>query len=445
MLEFFESSGRPFRPLPLTENRRDEMYTNYQGYGEWDFRNEDTKEFTHCFHIYPAMMIPQVARGLIKLYGKKGDVLFDPYCGSGTSLVEGRLAGMNVFGTDLNPTARLIARAKAITYNLEELKLDISAFTNNLQEELQSVNSLEQFDEPENVTFERLQDWFPTKSIAEVSHCIHKASDIKNSDNENFILIALSECLRLISFQRNGEFKLYRIKSEQRESHYVDLYKLLIKRLERNLEGVEKYLQIVQSDTKNVGVFDFNTVITNGLEIVEKRPNIVVTSPPYGDSGTTVAYAQFSWLTNVWLGLDKQAPGALDRSLMGGRREGVEEFGFKPMDDALSKVLEQDEKRAKEVMHFYREYRDSMVNVASIVESGGYVCYVVGNRTVKGTQLPTDQFTAWVFENAGFEYVATYLRDIPNKRMPSKNSPTNKAGKKVSTMHKEYLVVLKKK
>ena len=421
------------------------MYTNYQGYGEWDFRNEDTKQFTHCFHIYPAMMIPQVARGLIKLYGKKGDVLFDPYCGSGTSLVEGRLAGMNVFGTDLNPTARLIARAKAITYNLEELKCDISAFTSNLEEELQSVNSLEQFDEPENVTFERLQDWFPTKSIAEVSHCINKASELKNSDNKIFILIALSECLRLVSFQRNGEFKLYRIRPEERDSHYVGLYKLLIERLERNLEGVEKYLKVVQNDTKNVRVFDFNTVITNGLEFVEKRPNMVVTSPPYGDSGTTVAYAQFSWLTNVWLGLDNQAPGALDRSMMGGLREEVEEFGFKPMDDALSQVLDQDEKRAKEVMHFYREYRDSMINVASLVESGGHVCYVVGNRTVKGTQLPTDQFTAWVFENAGFEYVATYLRDIPNKRMPSKNSPSNEVGKKVKTMHKEYLVVLKKK
>lgn len=421
------------------------MYTNYQGYGEWDFRNENTKEFTHCFHIYPAMMIPQVARGLIKLYGKKGDVLFDPYCGSGTSLVEGRLAGMNVFGTDLNPTARLIARAKAITYNLKELKLDISTFTSNLQKELQSVNSLDQFDEPENVTFERLQDWFPTKSIAEVSHCINKASDIKNSDNENFILIALSECLRLVSFQRNGEFKLYRIKSEQRDSHYVDLYKLLIKRLERNIEGIEKYLDAIDETTKEAGVFDFNTVTTNGEEFMLQKPNIVVTSPPYGDSGTTVAYAQFSWLTNVWLGLDKQPPGALDRSLMGGRKEGVETFGFKPMDDALSEILAEDEKRAKEVMHFYREYRDSMKNVASIVESGGHVCYVVGNRTVKGTQLPTDQFTAWVFENAGFEYVATYLRDIPNKRMPSKNSPTNKAGKKVSTMHKEYLVVLRKK
>ena len=40
------------------------------------------------------------------------------------------------------------------------------------------------------------------------------------------------------------------------------------------------------------------------------------------------------------------------------------------MDDALSQVQEKDEKRAKEVMHFYREYRDSMINVASIVESG---------------------------------------------------------------------------
>ena len=111
------------------------MYTNYEGYGTWDFRGEDTKEFTHCFHIYPAMMIPQVARGLIRLFGTSGDMLFDPYCGSGTSLVEGRLAGMDVSGTDLNPTARLIARAKSIDYDVEELK-EISTFRFGLEAEL---------------------------------------------------------------------------------------------------------------------------------------------------------------------------------------------------------------------------------------------------------------------------------------------------------------------
>ena len=69
---------------------------------------------------------------------------------------------------------------------------------------------------------------------------------------------------------------------------------------------------------------------------------------------------------------------------------------------------------------------------------------MVGNRTVKGIQLPTDQFTAWAFNNAGFEHQSTYIREIPNKRMPSKNSPSNKKGIKSSTMSNEYIVICKK-
>ena len=421
------------------------MYTEYDGYGNWDFRGEDTKDFTHCFHIYPAMMIPQIARNLIKLYGKEGDLLFDPYCGSGTSLVEGRLAGMDVSGTDLNPTARIIARAKSINYDLGNLKKDMAELNIDLLEELTQATDVNSYPEPEHVTFERLKDWFPEKSIAEVSHCLQKIRKIEDEDNRLFHLIALSECLRLISFQRNGEFKLYRIEMEKRDEHYVELYPLLQKRLQRNYAGLEEFQNSLKTKDGHVSVHGFNTVTENGEHLLVRKPDIVVTSPPYGDSGTTVAYAQFSWLTNVWLGLDGQAAGALDRSLMGGRKTTVEPLGCKPMDEAILSISKIHEKRATEVMHFYSEYFESIRNVASIVNEGGYACYVVGNRTVKGIQLPTDQFTAWAFEQCEFEYVKTYLRDIPNKRMPSKNSPSNKAGKKVSTMHKEYLVVVKKK
>jgi site-specific DNA-methyltransferase (cytosine-N4-specific) len=48
----------------------------------WDFRDADTKISTHCFHSYPAMMIPQVAGRLIEKYGEKSKNLFDPYCGN---------------------------------------------------------------------------------------------------------------------------------------------------------------------------------------------------------------------------------------------------------------------------------------------------------------------------------------------------------------------------
>jgi hypothetical protein len=57
-------------------------FSNYTESGEWDFRDANTKEYTHSFHIYPAMMIPQIARELIQRYGNSGDLLFDPYCGN---------------------------------------------------------------------------------------------------------------------------------------------------------------------------------------------------------------------------------------------------------------------------------------------------------------------------------------------------------------------------
>ena len=120
------------------------------------------------------------------------------------------------------------------------------------------------------------------------------------------------------------------------------------------------------------------------------------------------------------------------------------ELGFKPMDEAIGTVADASPKRAGEVMHFYAEYLQSIGNVASIIAEGGHACYVVGNRTVKGVQLPTDRFTAWAFERQGFAHIATYIRNIPNKRMPSRNSPSNISGETSPTMTNEFIVVCKK-
>ena len=86
----------------------------------WSFKDADTKEFTLCYHAYPAMMIPQVARALIEEYKPEDGVelLFDPYMGSGTSLVEASIKGINAIGTDLNPLARLMSHVKTTHYDL---------------------------------------------------------------------------------------------------------------------------------------------------------------------------------------------------------------------------------------------------------------------------------------------------------------------------------------
>lgn len=81
--------------------------------------DETADSFTHNFHTYPARVHPATARVLVDVVGRDArsarDPLVDPFCGSGTTLVEARAAGLRAVGVDLNPLACLVARAKTWT------------------------------------------------------------------------------------------------------------------------------------------------------------------------------------------------------------------------------------------------------------------------------------------------------------------------------------------
>ncbi len=67
----------------------------------------------HGFHSYPARMHPVTAGRLIQGLSREGDVVLDPFSGSGTVLVEARLCGREAWGVDANPLAVRLARLKA--------------------------------------------------------------------------------------------------------------------------------------------------------------------------------------------------------------------------------------------------------------------------------------------------------------------------------------------
>lgn len=77
-------------------------------------------------------------------------------------------------------------------------------------------------------------------------------------------------------------------------------------------------------------------------------------------------------------------------------------------------------------------------------KKGTYQFWVVGNRTVKEVYLETDKILAELAQAHNLQYITTFTRNIHNKVMPSKNSPSNKAGATISTMLNEYIVILKK-
>lgn len=402
---------------------------------DWDFRKANTKEYTHTYHSYPAMMIPQIARKLIEDYRPSGrfQLVFDPYMGSGTTLVEAKINGVRSIGTDINPLARLIAEAKITTYDIEAIESRLNEL-NELIDNYTPTSNLD-FNHITNYNF-----WYSQDSLSKLSY-IDNLVETTNDNVKVFFKIALSECIREVSYTRNGEFKRYRIEKEKIADYKPDPFPLFFKKINRNLNGLKEFT--VNSKDVEATTYDFNTVHGIDNSIIQNGDvDLVVTSPPYGDSKTTVAYGQYSRWANEWF----KFPNAkkMDAILMGGTK--ISEFTYQT--ESILSVLEEikniDLKRYNEVRFFLDEYYRSMINVSDLVRRGGRVCYVVGNRTVKGVQIPLDFFTVETFIRAGFVHIDTMVRNIPNKRMPSKNSPTNKTGVKVSTMVSEYIVIMEK-
>lgn len=282
----------------------------------WDFRKADTKRLTHGIHPYPAMMIPQVAARLISRHGTAGNVLFDPYCGTGTSLLEAKLAGMDAVGTDLNPLARLIASVKTTEKDVGKLAKHIDRFDAWAQKASTSNALASNNGEVAIPDFPNIDYWFAEEvqyDLAVISHFIDSVAD---SEIANFFKVAFSQTIRECSWTKNSEFKLVRMKDEQRQRFEPDAYGMMIEILRRNHMAMRDLSEVSPGGVAKVCSFDTVEGIADNA-VPPESVELVVTSPPYGDSRTTVAYGQFSRLSNQWLEFHEAS--RLDNDLMGGR------------------------------------------------------------------------------------------------------------------------------
>lgn len=400
----------------------------------WDFRTADTKEYTHCFHTYPAMMIPQIARRLLNEYGREGEWLLDPYCGTGTSLVEASLFGMHSVGCDINPLVRLIATAKVTPISLKALDSEVNRLNDAFFDIEFGTATIPDVPIPD---IPNLDYWFSDEVKKYLAYLLYQINKVEDEPIRNFMKVAYSGTVREVSYTRTSTFKLHRIPSEKLENFNPDVFGIYRKKINRNRQGLIAYLE--KRKDVEVSICPANTV--DG-ELPIPRPlggyNLVITSPPYGDSQTTVAYGQFSRLSAEWIGLNNARK--VDRIAMGGQPS-KRILKDSPVTTAIEKIQTIDEKRSRDVSAFYNDLGHSIDTVAKVLSPRSTICYVVGNRRVKDVLLPTDEFVVHAFSKHGFSHKETIVRNIPNKRMPRKNSPSNVAGQTSSTMNEENIVI----
>jgi site-specific DNA-methyltransferase (cytosine-N(4)-specific) len=399
----------------------------------YDFLGTSYSALYPNLHKYPATMLPQIGIKLFKDFDIQAKNLLDPYCGSGSSFTVGLDVGIKEMnGFDLNPLAVLISKVKFTMLDIETLLSLKDSLRNNIAIFIKDEKNIDKVEIP---IFNNIDFWFSKNAITSLAVIKTFIEKIEDENYKRFFLLPFSEVARECSYTRNNEFKLYRMKEEDFLLFNPDIYELYFYKLQIALNIYQTYYLPKLNNMEKIEIE--NVSFYNKC----KKWDVVLTSPPYGDSKTTVAYGQFSFFGNHWLGIKDARK--IDNHLMGGvSTKNLYSKGI--ISNYILEIAKQSDKRALEVSSYYFDLQTSIKEVANAIAPLGYSIYVVGNRCVKGITLPTDQFIAEQFELNGLKHLVTYERLIGNKSMPLKNSPTNIQGKRMETMTKEYIVVCKK-
>lgn len=400
----------------------------------WDYADDNERPYTHSIHPYPAMMIPQVAGRLLDMFAKSGSIVLDPFCGSGTVLLEAFIRGYISYGIDINPLSHLISRVKTTPLNPTYLH-------DELEKILKRVKTIRNVNLP---YFHNIHYWFKLEVIQKLATLREAIEYVSHNEIKEFFKVVFSLTVRMSSNTRNDEFKLYRLKENKLKDFNPDVFGIFRERALHNINCMKELWKKYNKSNIRVKILDEDSRYKTSLP--ENGIDIVVTSPPYGDSRTTVAYGQFSRLSLQWLGFNGELINIDNRSL-GGKldyRNLYLGYASQHLRKALEQIASLDKKRARDVLAFYIDLHKCFQEFKRVIKKGGFLCMVVGNRTVKGIQLPTDEIVADFGEIVGFRHIETIIRKIPKKRMPLKNSPTNKVGVKSSTMTEEYIVIMEK-
>lgn len=283
---------------------------------------------TGNLHTYPAKAVPEMVNDLIKkvMSIKSIKTVLDPFVGSGTTALESKYLGLDFWGSDLNPLAVLLSKTKTLTIdNTNYTKRRLNDFVQQVKKEYPDAKLIPA------CTFNSIDYWFKEENIRElnflkykIGQFINKANKVNREMYALILLTAFSSTIRRVSLTRNGEFKLYRMSPSDIERFAVSA----IAEFEDAVTHLLDMLVVANDSYKKETRSTICLQNAKSLNYLKSRSiDLVITSPPYGDSKTTVAYGEFSKLSLQWMeDLLKKYIGIevadcnCDEQLLGGRK-----------------------------------------------------------------------------------------------------------------------------
>lgn len=414
----------------------------------------NNERYTNLIHQYPAKLLSNIPYFFLQsdLFCPKNGVVLDPFCGSGTVMLEANISGRNAYGADANPLAVLIAQVKT-TYISSDILL------NTLDSVIVAARK-NKCKTPTNV--ELITRWFSLSTIHQLARLKESIDKIKSIDIRRFFLVSFSNMIKKVSFadpsisvpvklnssrfadnparRTEVEFKIRTLQCIDVYEKFEDICKLNIRRLEslRQIGASGVKTEIVSNDAR------FLMDSYNGNEpMPDESVDLILTSPPYAGAQK---YIRSSWLNLYWLG--KKNPEEI-RNLKK-KNIGREDYlkaeyqqkiktGIKAADIVLESLYNEDKKeRAYIVGNYLNEMKMALDESSRVLKKGGYMIIVIGNNTVCNRPFDTQDYLTTYLQSKGMQLQFKLIDDIKSYGLMTKR---NKTANRISC---EWILVLKK-
>jgi site-specific DNA-methyltransferase (cytosine-N4-specific) len=334
-------------------------------------KKDNATYLTHNFHPYPAKFIPQIPKSIIKEFTNEKDVVLDPFCGSGTTLIEAKLLNRNAVGVDINPIATLISKAKTSKISLEQMdkirnllsqiKKDIENYYNHTNISIGHIIP----------TFRGIDHWFEKNVIYELAIIKAYIDTVSDENLKNYLYTAFSAIIVNVSNQES-EIRYAAIKKDIKPFQpFIMFSKKLenmnIRMLEFSKKASDAQVTVFTADARYM---DF---------LMDNSVDLILTSPPYANTYDYYLYHKFRI---YWLGYDVkyvQNNEIGSRNRHSSKKEDVSSF----IDD-LSKCL---------------------TEMSRVLKNKKYAVIIIGDSVIRGEFIKMDEVVKEVAAKKNFRFV----------------------------------------
>lgn len=391
----------------------------------------DVNTHTHGFHKYPAKFIPHIPKWAITKYlnGDKNKFILDPFCGSGTTLVESVLSGYNAIGIDIDPLSAMISRVKTTRVDKCELEKISSWLIKEINDKRKGTFKPE---------CETLDHWFTKDAIKKLSTIrtsINVIPEIfgnskKVKDIQDLLLICFSSIIRRVSNADNESQKTYVSHTKIKQPEEVN--SLFFSQLNLFVERAKIF-----SETTNPSVKS-KVIISSSAASLEKnlkgqKIDLAITSPPYIKA---IDYIYNQMVELFWIGdlFEMQTQTRQNKKktqYIGNKQISKVEFNnYTPyntildidkLDEKLQLIFDSDKKNGHKHAYvtykYFVEMERHFAEMSKCLTTGTHYVMVVGDSNVSDVYIDTADFLIEIAERNGFRITNKWGYKIKNRFM----------------------------